>query len=70
MTVEQVKQSVLETLDGVDKDKLNLNELALYAQILKTVSEIQGKDYLERLTETMANGFAFGGKPPVVSELK
>lgn len=71
MTIEQAKNDVLETLSSMDKEKLSLPDLHLYAQILKTVSEIQSKSYAEHLAETLAAvGGGFGMKAPTVSDLK
>lgn len=71
MTIEQAKNDILETLNSMDKEKLSLPDLHLYAQILKTVSEIQAKSYAESLAETMASvGVGFGLKAPTVSDLK
>ena len=69
MTIEQAKENLIKTLDSVDKDKLSLPDLQLYAQILKTISEIQEKTYADMLSE-MTRGFSPGYKPPTVSELK
>lgn len=72
MTIEQVKTGLIETLDSMDKDKLSLSDLQLYANILKTISEIQTKSYAESFAETFsALGGGFGGmKPTTISELK
>lgn len=68
MNIEQAKKELIATLDGIDKDKLSLPDLKLYAEILKTVSEIQAKSYIDALTSTMATGFGY--KAPTVSDLK
>ena len=71
MTIEQARNDILETLNSMDKGKLSLPDLHLYAQILKTVSEIQAKSYAESLAETLAAvGGGFGMKPMTVSDLK
>ncbi|MBR3796419.1 MAG: hypothetical protein IKK34_10430 [Clostridia bacterium] len=56
MDVGTLKNKLIETLDGIDKDKLSLMDLRMYADILKTVSEIQTKSYAEAMAEMM-NGF-------------
>lgn len=56
MDVGTLKNKLIETLDSVEKDKLTLMDLRMYADILKTVSEIQTKSYAEAMAEMM-NGF-------------
>lgn len=68
MTIEQAKTNLLLTLESMDKDKLSLGDLQLYANILRTISEIQSKSYMECLAETFSGGFGF--KPSTVSDLK
>ncbi len=73
MNVEQVKKNLLNTLDSIDRDKLSLLDLKLYAEILRTVSEIQAKSYLETMTEAMRSTVCAGfNKPqmPTVAEMK
>lgn len=53
MDVLTLKNKLMETLDGIDKDKLTLMDLRMYADILKTVSEIQAKSFSEVMAETM-----------------
>lgn len=68
MTIEQAKNNLLLTLESMDKDKLSLGDLQLYANILRTISEIQTKSYMECITETLSGGF--GMRPSTVSDLK
>lgn len=70
MTIEQAKNDLLATLDSMDKNKLSLPDLSMYAQILKTVSEIQSKSYAEMLAETFSAKGGFGLNSPKVSDLK
>lgn len=70
MTIEQVKKDFIATLDSIDKNKLSLPDLKLYAETLKTVSEIQTKSYAEAVASAMSVGFNSGFKPQTVSELK
>lgn len=70
MTIEQAKTDLLATLDSMDKNKLSLPDLAMYAGILKTVSEIQSKSYAEMLAETLASRGGFGLDSPKISDLK
>lgn len=69
MTIDEMKNDLLKTLDSMDKNKLSLHELRTYAEVLKTVSDIQGKSYIDYLTQTMS-GVGFGYKAPTVSDLK
>lgn len=72
MNVEQAKKNLINTLDSIDRDKLSLPDLKLYAEILKTVSEIQSKSYTEFFSEAMsAATSSFGNyKAPAISEMK
>ena len=70
MTIEQAKSELIATLESMDKNKLSLPDLQMYANILKTVSEIQAKSYAECLAETLAAGGGFGMKLSTVSDLK
>lgn len=70
MNIEQAKSDLIQTLSSIDKEKLSLSDLRLYAETLKIVSEIQAKSYSEMLAETFANGSSLGYKPMTVSELK
>lgn len=72
MNIEEAKKNLLKTMESIDKDKLSLMELKLYAETLKVVSEIQAKSYAEMFAESMSNvsmGFA-GSKAPTVAEMK
>lgn len=71
MDLEHAKNELISTLESMDKNKLSLPDLQLYANILKTLSEIQTKSYTECLAETFAAvGGGFGMKPSTVSDLK
>ena len=54
MDVGTLKNKLMETLDSSDKDKLTLMDLRMYADILKTVSEIQTKSYAEVMAELIS----------------
>ena len=69
MTIEEARNDLLNALNSMDKDKLSLLDLKLYAETLKTLSEIQTKSYAEALAETMRFGLG-GMKTPTVSDLK
>lgn len=70
MEIEKAKSDLIQTLSSIDKEKLSLSDLRLYAETLKIVSEIQAKSYAEMLAETLSKGSALGYKPVTVSELK
>ena len=70
MEIEKAKSDLIQTLSSIDKEKLSLPDLKLYAETLKIVSEIQAKSYAEIMAETFAKGSALGYKPMTVSELK
>lgn len=70
MTIEQAKKDLLTTLDSMDKNKLSLPDLSIYAQILKTVSEIQSKSYVEMMAEAFSSNKGLGFNSPKVSDLK
>lgn len=70
MNIEQEKNELVETLHSLDKEKLSLSDLRLYAEILKILSEIQEKSYFELLTETLKSGGGLGARPITVSDLK
>lgn len=72
MDIKEVRNNLLKVMDSIDKDKLSLADLRLYAETLKIVSEIQTKTMMETMGEAMAcvqRGFN-GYKPPVISEMK
>ena len=70
MTIEQAKKDLLTTLDSMDKNKLSLPDLSIYAQILKTVSEIQSKSYVEMMAEAFSSNKGLVFNSPKVSDLK
>ena len=70
MEVGILKNKLMETLDSIDKDKLSLMDLKMYADILKTVSEIQAKSYAEALAEMLGKMHAPIPQPAVLGDLK
>lgn len=72
MNIEQAKKNLINTLESIDRDKLSLPDLKLYAEILKTISEIQTKSCTEFFAEAMsAATSSFGSyKAPAISEMK
>lgn len=70
MDIKQAKENLLEALDSIDKDKLSLSDLKVYAETLKVISEIQIKSYQDYLSDIMTGFNAAQYKPATVSELK
>lgn len=70
MDVATLKNKLIETLDAIDKDKLTMMDLRMYADILKTVSEIQTKSYAEVMAETMGCFHNPAPQPTVLGGLK
>ncbi len=70
MDIKEARDNLLAVLDGIDKDKLSLPDLKIYAETLKTVSEIQTKSYQEYLSDVMSGFTTPAFKPATVSELK
>lgn len=70
--IEKLKKDLSRTLDEIDKEKLSLPDLKLYAEIVKTVSEIQSKSYLEQMTMALSGGICNmpSYKPETVGNLK
>lgn len=52
--VESLKDELIEILEGLDKESMDLCSLKEYADIVKAVSEIKGKDYTEILASMIA----------------
>ena len=69
-TTENLKNELLDTIGSIDKNKLSLLDLKMYADILKTVSEIQEKSYFDTMAEVMSGGFGLNHAPTTVSDLK
>lgn len=69
INLEEAKNNLLATLDSIDRDKLSLLDLKTYAEILKTISEIQTKSFSEYISQ-FSSGFGFNYKPTTVSDLK
>lgn len=44
MTVSELKQQFVDYLGGMDKEKMNLYDLGIYVNILKTVSDMSKPD--------------------------
>lgn len=55
MTIEEARKDLLKTLESIDKNKLSLPDLRIYADVLKVASEIQVKTYSEAFADIMTS---------------
>lgn len=62
--IEELKRELVSILKDIDKDRLDLCDLGQYAEVLKTVSEIKGKDYMEIVAEMVASPMPGWGSSP------
>lgn len=72
MNIEHMKNDLLRTLDSIDKEKLSLYDLKTYAEIVRIAAEINSKDYMDKIIETMSTvstGFN-APKIPIVADMK
>lgn len=69
MTIEQMKTDLIRELSSIDKDKLSLPDLRLYAETLKIISDINEKSYFDVLS-SMTTGFGLGKAPATLAEMK
>lgn len=69
MTIDTLKNDLIETLEGIDKDRLDLCSLKTYAEIVKTTSEIKNQTAMPILDgSTTWGGFGgFGGGPKMLT---
>ena len=44
-TIETAKEHLIEELESLDKSKMSLNDLMMYAQVLKIAADIQATDF-------------------------
>lgn len=44
-TIETAKEHLIEVLESLDKSKMSLNDLMIYAQVLKIAADIQATDF-------------------------
>ncbi len=54
-TIETAKEQLLETLENMDKSRMSFNDLMMYAQILKIVSEIQTTNYNDVMAQALGS---------------
>ncbi len=56
-TITDVKTKILSRMGSFDLETMSLMDISLYVDILRRVSDINEKPYLETLMETMKHGF-------------
>lgn len=56
-TITDIKAKILSYMGNMDLDAMTLMDISLYTDILRRVSDINEKPYLETLMETMGRGF-------------
>lgn len=44
-TIETAKEHLIEELESLNKSKMSLNDLMMYAQVLKIAADIQATDF-------------------------
>lgn len=57
--MEELKNKFIEAIKSIDFNTLTLYELQEVSSIAKTVDELERKDYLEVLSESMKDGFGY-----------
>lgn len=77
MEISNLKQELIQLLEGIDKEQMDLCSLKEYTEIVKKVSEIKEYDPMETITNMMAGNaiggsmsLGFGGHPRTIRELK
>lgn len=70
MDIATAKENLLKTLESIDKDKLSLVDLRTYAEILRIISDIQEKTYMDTITGLLSANNGFATHIPAVSDLK
>ena len=70
ITIKDLKQDLVDTIDKIDKEKVTISDLKTLAEtvgVLSTIKENQ-TDYMDVLMKMSATGFGY--KPSTVSDLK
>lgn len=52
-TIATAKEHLIEALESLDKSKMSLNDLMMYAQVLKVTSDIQTSDCNDILAQAL-----------------
>lgn len=70
ITIKDLKQDLVDTIDKIDKEKVTISDLKTLAEtvgVLSTIKENQ-TDYMDVLMKMSTSGFGY--KPTTVSDLK
>ena len=70
ITINDLKQDLMDTIDKIDKEKVTISDLKTLAEtvgVLSTIKENQ-TDYMDVLMKMSTSGFGY--KPTTVSDLK
>lgn len=72
MEIIDLKNELIETLGGINKDKLSLYDLKTYAEILKIISDTHANGYEEVLMKSLEclNTPPATFKYPTIAEMK
>lgn len=55
--VANIKTKILARMDNMDLESMSLEDLSNYVEVLRRVSDISEKPYMETLLDTMNKGF-------------
>lgn len=53
MTVSEVKSHLLDTMDAMDKSRMNVYDLKVYADTLRTLAEVSDKSSTQTLSDML-----------------
>lgn len=70
ITIKELKQELMDTIEKIDKDKVTVSDLKIIAEtigVLSTIKENQ-TDYMDVFMKMSSMGFGY--KPTTVSDLK
>lgn len=70
ITITDLKQELMDTIKGIDKDKITISDMKILAEtigVLSNIKEIQ-TDYMDVLMKMTSSWFGY--KPTTVSDLK
>lgn len=70
-SIENIKNNLIDTLSGIDLDKLSLFDLKAYAEIMKITAETKEGDYFDSIVEKFSSmSTAPVPGPKTVAEMK
>lgn len=52
-TIKTAKEHLIEVLESLDKSKMSLNDLMMYAQVLKVTADIQTSDFNDVMAQAL-----------------